>query len=217
MMSEPNGAPSRVLGGWQHVPSVVTVISADGETRRAEVRTHQHWAIVVEAEPARIVEWRVMIILRRDIEPYPVVFADASEAKMWTSRRGVALQSDQAAGRDLAADIRWDPPDGDEQVEAEKKEPGSLIFFSDYNGAGTESYTVPVPPGAVSDWPGRKPPASAVPPWTPRSYELTDKADRVNLYGHDHGQPRCHKHKYVEEKGIYNLPFAVLDAATSKY
>jgi hypothetical protein len=199
------GEPSHVLGDWHHVPRLVTVIGPKGK-RRAEVKTHQHWSIL-ETAHSELVQWRVMFMFPTDAARDPVVvFEDRDDAKDWADTPDVA---------DVAPDIEWTPPSGAETAVREKVEHHSLILYSKYDGDG-EHYEVPAV-GGVADWPGKKPHGAAIPNWLPRSFETFEQNDRVNLYGHSHGKPSREQHLYAVGIQRSNLPFPVLDSASSKY
>jgi hypothetical protein len=195
------GEPSHVLGDWHHVPRLVTVIGPKGK-RPAEVKTYQHWSIL-EAAHSEVVQWHVIVMLPHGDT---LVFEDRDEAKRWVDIPDVA---------DIARDIEWTPPSGAESAARQMRTPHSLILYSKYDGDG-DHYEVP-PAGGVTDWPGRQPAAAAIPNWVPRSFETFEENDRVNLYGHAHGKPRHEQHVYAIGIQRSNLPFPVLDSASSKY
>jgi len=191
--------PRLVLGDWQHVPRQVTVVGPKGE-RRAEVQTHQQWSILDPAHH-KPVEWRVMFFVP-DRAAYPFVFENDEEAERW------------ARDSDAAADIQWPPSSGAETAAGDTMTQQSLLLYPKYGGEGGEPYVVPAP-GGVTDWPGRKPHAAAVPNWMPRSFETLDRGDRAHLRGHDHNKPQ--QHIYVVGILRSNIPFAVLDSASSQH
>jgi hypothetical protein len=200
--------PSHVLGDWQHVPRVATLIRAEGE-RWADVRTYQHWSIL-DAEDGKIVRWRVMMILPPHIAPYPLVFEDRADAKRWVDT------TDEARDVGCAADIAWTPPSVPENGPPEKVTHHSLRLYPAYNGGGVDNYAVPAG-GGVADWAGKQPGSAGVPDWLPLSFETFDRNDRCNFYGHEHGKARREQHVYVVGVQQFNLPFPVLDSVSSKY
>jgi hypothetical protein len=194
------GDPKHVLGDWQHVPRFVTVVDPNGERRRADVYTHQRWSILV-SEQSSVVRWHLMVFLPDGSRP--LVFEDREGAERW------------AETADDAADLQWTRPSGAESPTGKTEAHHSLTLYSAYNGGG-DHYEVPAPNG-VADWRGKQPTDAGIPNWMPRSYETFEDNDRCNLYGHDHGTPQVEQHVYVVGVHSCNLPFAVLDSATSKY
>jgi hypothetical protein len=185
-----------VLGEWQHVPRVVTVLD-EGDKRRAEVTTHQQWSIL-EQDESDPVHWEVMIVLPLELELYPVVFEEPQRATKWVETNDALRDLDLSAPQKSAAPAN------------EKGAHHTLTLFSKYNGDG-EHYEVP--PGAgVDDWPGRRPHAAAVPNWMPRSFETSGRSD---LYGHDYGKERRQKRVLLVGNHRINLPFPILDSAST--
>jgi hypothetical protein len=193
------GEPNNVLGDWQHVPRTVTVVGPNGE-RWADVRTHQHWSILDE-EHGEIVQWQVILMLPAHIAPYPLVFEDRGEAVRWVR------------STDAVRDIDWSSLDSPENPPREEATNHSLTLHSAYNGGG-DHFKVKAP--GVDDWTGKDPRDARVPDWMPRSFDTSDRNDRCDLYGHEYGKPRRQKHICVVGTHRCNLPFPVLDAASSK-
>jgi hypothetical protein len=195
------GEPNNVLGDWQHVPRVVTVVGPGGE-HWADVRTHQHWSIL-EEEHREIVQWEVIVMLPAHIAPYPLVFEDRGEARRW------------ARSTDAVRDIDWTSLDGPESAPREEATHHSLTLHSEYNGGGLH-YKVNAGRG-IDDWTGKDPRGANVPDWMPRSFDTSGRNDRSDLYGHEYLKPRRHQHICVVGLQRCNLPFPVLDAASAKY
>jgi hypothetical protein len=180
------------MGEWQHVPNVVTVLHK-GHERRATVKSHQQWSIL-EGEHSKV-KWQVMIVLPREVAPYPLIFPAHREARDW------------ARDRD---EIRDFDPSAAERAERASRGSGthhSLTFYPDYNGGGI-GYTVP--PGTGVDWASRQPSAAGVPEWMPLSFETSGRSD---LYGHEFAEGQ----QYVCLVGthMFNLPFPLLESAST--